>query len=98
MPVSLVKPASTDCGTYSDQAKRFSSSAAAGAVHTRTLASCASTRDEKRFMTLLRPRSGASGVPAAQRLREEHCQHRYEDQDRRDRVERGIEPLLHTPE
>jgi hypothetical protein len=26
MPVSFVKPSMTDCGTYSDQAKRFSSS------------------------------------------------------------------------
>src|SRR5262245_27846911 len=35
MPVSFVKPSMTDCGTYSDQAKRFSSwptSASAGAL------------------------------------------------------------------
>ena len=53
MPVSLVKPSSTDCGTYSDQANRLALAAAAGSAAATSPTSPASTRDAKRVMALL---------------------------------------------
>src|SRR5262245_65857097 len=97
MPVSLVKPSSTDCGTYSDQAKRFSSAADAGPTASSTLASAASRSDVKGFMAFSTP-AGASGVPPPQSLGDDDGEHGDQDEHGRDRVERRIEALLDAAE
>src|SRR6201988_1772341 len=97
MPVSLVKPSSTACGTYSDQANRFSSAAAAGRVASSTLASAASRSDVKVFMASSTP-EGASGIPPPQSFGDDDGEHGDQDEHGRDRVERRIEALLHAAE
>src|SRR5262245_53168897 len=96
MPVSLVKPSSTACGTYSDHAKRLSSSAAAacgsGAAVKSRAASPASARTVERIMDT------SLGVSAPQRLGEHDGADGHEDEHGRDRVERRIEALLHAAE
>src|SRR5690349_21451326 len=102
MPVSALKPSITACGTYSDHAKRLSVESSRADVQPPTAAARAMPRAARiadmRMAVGRLVASVPSTAPPPQELGCRDQQNRHRDEQRRDRVQRRIEPLLDATE